>query len=346
MAELYNRIDGILADGPKFAGYGALGVGVRSEVLAFRDQALEVWYPADCDSALTSSDAVYDTLLRDGVTQVRLFGRAHRGAKPLAGDWPLVILSHGYPGNRLLLSHLGETLASRGYLVASIDHRGSTYADKRAFVETLVNRPLDTRAVADHFDAQAYAIIGYSMGGYGALVAGGACVSAVAVADHGAVLAQHQTIKVDPRLRAIIPLGPWGGKQGIWEADGLAAVSVPTFIMAGSADEISGYDTGMRRIFNAVSGARLLTFEGAGHNAAAPIPAPREALTTSPALEFLPAEHYADPVWDTVRMNAIAQHFATAFLGLHLKGDAGMAAYLEGFEGFSAQAKAGLRLEP
>ncbi|MEZ5791977.1 MAG: hypothetical protein R3D34_14755 [Nitratireductor sp.] len=36
-------------------------------------------------------------------------------------------------------------------------------------------------------------------------------------------------------------------------------------------------------------------------------------------LDFVPFEHYADPVWDTVRMNNIAQHYATAFFSLHLK---------------------------
>ncbi len=39
--------------------------------------------------------------------------------------------------------------------------------------------------------------------------------------------------------------------------------------------------------------------------------------------------HYADPVWDTVRMNNIAQHFLTAWFGRHLRGDASMDAYLD-----------------
>ena len=43
----------------------------------------------------------------------------------------------------------------------------------------------------------------------------------------------------------------------------------------------------------------------------------------------MPFEHYADPVWDNVRMNNIAQHFVTAWLGLHLKGDGAMEAYLD-----------------
>jgi hypothetical protein len=119
-------------------------------------------------------------------------------------------------------------------------------------------------------------------------------------------------------------------------------------LMAGSADDISDYAGGMRLMFDEARGVsrHLVTFEGAGHNAAAPYPAPAEAFEPSPHLEFLPAEHYADPVWDTCRMNSIAQHFARAFLDLHLKGDAAKAAYLDGaFKGFAPGANRGLILE-
>jgi predicted dienelactone hydrolase len=350
MTSSFNRIDGVAADAPELAGYGALNVGVRSEALPHRGLVAEIWYPAECDadydSALTNSGGVYDTLLRDGVTPIRLHGRAVRNAAAQAGDWPLVILSHGYPGNRLLMGHLGETLASRGYVVAALDHTLSTYADKGDFLETLVNRPLDTRFLADHLGAQSYAIIGYSMGGYGALVSGGAAVSEAAVAEFGPALARHRAVAVDPRLRAIIPIGPWGRQKGIWDAAGLAGLQVPALIMAGSADEVSGYDSGMRLIYQQAPGAMLLTFESAGHNAAAPFPAPQEAFTPSASLEFLPAEHYTDARWDTLRMNGIAQHFAAAFLGLHLKGEVGMARYLTPeFVGFAPGAAEGLRLE-
>ena len=39
-----------------------------------------------------------------------------------------------------------------------------------------------------------------------------------------------------------------------------------------------------------------------------------------------------DPVWDTVRMNNIAQHFATAFFGLHLQQDETLGEYLNVIE--------------
>lgn len=341
-----NRIDQISPDAPRFAGYGPMAVGVKTLHLINPDQldlsvpemprydralTVELWYPADAAPATP-----YDTLLRDGVTPIQLQGRAARDAVPLAGEYPLVILSHGYPGDRLLMVHLGEVLASRGYIVASIAHRDSGYSDKGAFISTLVNRPLDTRFVADQLGAKTYAIIGYSMGGYGALVAAGAGVRAHAFDDLPYGQAHLPTApQVDPRLKAIVPIGPWGGKHGVWDAQGLAGGKVPSFIMAGSADEVSGYANGMVFIHEN-TGGHLLTFMGAGHNAAAPYPAPHQAYTPSPHLDFLPAEHYADPVWDTVRMNGIAQHFACVFLGLHLKSETEMAAYLTSeFRGFT-----------
>ena len=84
----------------------------------------------------------------------------------------------------------------------------------------------------------------------------------------------------------------------------------------------------------------------AGHNAAAPFPAPLESWAPVEWLPFVPFEHYADAVWDNVRMNNIAAHFVTAFLDVHLKGDAAKAAYLtEDWLGFAEGSARGLRLE-
>ncbi|MEZ5791978.1 MAG: hypothetical protein R3D34_14760 [Nitratireductor sp.] len=65
-----------------------------------------------------------------------------------SGGYPLVVISHGYPGNRFLMSHLAENLATKGFVVAAIDHRDSTYDDPaylsgNGFGSTLVNRSLD-----------------------------------------------------------------------------------------------------------------------------------------------------------------------------------------------------------
>jgi len=370
-----NRIDLIRPDAPELAAPGPHRVGVTTLHAVNPGQAdiaravagrplpvydrplmLEVWYPANVAPG-TQPTPYENVLLRDGETRATLHGQAVRDAAPAsAGPCPLVILSHGYPGNRFLMSHLGENLAGKGYVVAAIDHADSTYADQGAFASTLVNRPLDQRFVLDEMerrsrtpgsllhglvDASRAALVGYSMGGYGVVVsAGGGLAPAAATFDwaatdgllsrHVAGSAEHRAL-ADPRFKAFVAIAPWGMEKGFWNAEGLAGVRGPILFVAGDADDISGYAGGVKRLFDLSTGADrlLLTFENANHNAAAPIPAPAEAWFMSEKIGFSPFDHYADPVWDTVRMNNIAQHFLTAFLGRHVRGERDMERYLD-----------------
>ena len=378
---LTNRIDRLRPDAPELAALGPHPVGVRHVTMTNPDQidilrvsptalprhdralTVEVWYPA---AAGTPVGTRYDTILRDGVLPIALHGLACRDARAAEGRFPLVLISHGYPGNRFLMSHLGENLASKGYVVASVDHRDSGYADKALFGSTMVNRPLDQAFVIARLRAEwagmltgDAAIVGYSMGGYGALVSGGAGVSDEAVvteesspqgllACHRAGSAAHEAL-IDPTVKAVVAFGPWGRQRGVWDAAGMAGLRKPTLIVAGSQDHVSGYEDGMRLMFDEAVGCDrwLLTYVEAGHNAGAPIPPPEESWARSPHLEFVPFQHYGDPVWDSVRMNNIAQHYLTAFLGWHLKGQ-DRARYLDpdaGWPGFAEGTARGLRLE-
>lgn len=362
-----NRIDRIRPDAPELAAFGAYPIGVRTleftnpgqhdilnttdaaQPLYDRDITVEVWYPA---AVGTEAGGSYQAILRDGKTEVTLTGRAARDAPPASGErFPMVVISHGYPGNRYLLSHLGENLATKGYVTVSIDHRDSTYSDQAAFGSTLLNRPLDQRFVIDQMAAlegplgaiintDQTGVIGYSMGGYGALVFAGAGVTEASTqyswGTPAGLLARHQAgsdshaALIDPRVKAVVAIGPWGMNTGFWDATGLAGINKPLLMMAGSVDDVSVY-AAMRQIFEgAVNTSRhLLTFENANHNAAAPMPAPIESWDPVDHLDFIPFEHYADAVWDTNRMNNITQHFATAFMGLHLKAEDDKASYLE-----------------
>ncbi len=362
-----NRIDRIRPDAPALAPYGALPIGVRTLSFENPDQidllnvteeeeprydrplTVEVWYPAAPE---TKPGGSYSATLRDGRTQVTLLGRAARDAEPASGTtYPLVVISHGYPGNRFLMSHLGENLASKGYVTVAIDHTDSTYSDQAAFGSTLLNRPLDQRFVIDQMaaldgplgaivDADTTGVVGYSMGGYGALIFAGAGVTQAStefewgtpnglLARHLAGSESHANL-IDPRVKAVIAIGPWGMNAGFWDASGLAGLKKPVMLMAGGADDVSVY-AAIRQIFEGAGNTtrHLLTFESANHNAAAPIPAPEESWARVDNLDFAPFEHYADAVWDTNRMNNIAQHFATAFFDLHLKGLREQAAYLD-----------------
>jgi hypothetical protein len=94
----------------------------------------------------------------------------------------------------------------------------------------------------------------------------------------------------------------------------------------------------------------LLTYINASHNAGAPIPAPIETYTYSERTKSYPFVHYADAVWDSVRMNNILDHFATAYFLVHLKNQSEMAAYLDSpvsgeWKGFQPRAAVGLKLE-
>lgn len=372
-----NRIDIVSPLAPELATRGDLVVGVRTlqvvdrgrpDILNTKDGGatarydrpltLELWYPA-ASAGTAPGRGDYQTVLRDGVTKTTLRGRASRDAAPRAGETaaPLLVLSHGYPGNRLLMSHLGEHLASRGYVVVSIDHTDSTYESQKAFASTLYNRALDQRFVIDEVarlaapasgsvlaglvDVSRTAVLGYSMGGYGVvnLVGGGYRREAAAfpngppnrlLLERAAGTPAYEASR-DPRVKAAIAIGPWGMQVGYWDAAGLAGIRTPMLFVAGSVDSTSGYEKGTRAIFEGAvnSDRHLLTFVNANHNAAAPIPAPAEAYAFSAATKAFPFTHYADPVWDTVRMNNILQHFVTAYLDLHLKGDASRRAYLD-----------------
>ncbi len=366
-ASFANPIDVIRPDAPVLAPYGNYPIGVETRTITNPGQidilnvtedaqpeydrplTLEIWYPA---AEGTVQGGTYSATIRDGQTEAILRGRANRDAEPASGGtFPLILLSHGYPGNRFLMSHLGENLASKGYVVVSIDHTDSTYSDQAAFGSTLYNRPLDqafvldtmanlTGQLGDIIDGETVGLVGYSMGGYGALISGGAGVTQEAteftwgtpaglLTRHLAGSDSHEEL-IDPRLKAIIAIGPWGKNAGFWDAEGLAGLRKPTLFMAGSVDDVSVYEA-MRGLFDeSVRATRhLLTFEHANHNAAAPMPAPQESYEPVESLDFAPFEHYADAVWDTTRMNNITQHFATAFFDLHLKGDEDMTKYFE-----------------
>lgn len=361
----------LLPYAPDLAARGAYSVGVRTLNVVHKDQVdvlhpkdgksplydrsltLEIWYPATVP-ANKPARVLYESVFgrsndpKRPLIPFTFAGRASRDAEPdrSGGAYPLVIISHGYPGSRLLLTYLTENLASKGYVVVAIDHAESTYSDLAPFPSTLLNRPLDDLFVLNELarlsartsnsflagllNADNTALVGYSMGGYGVLNVAGAGFSSQAVKQFGQ-LAQGSTAlevramdspaykaSLDPRIKAIVAFAPWGMERGMWDAKGLAGLTLPTLFVAGSKDDISGYEKGIKAIYDgAVNADRyMLTYVNARHNVA-PNPPPTAALKPGiPADEY---NHYAEPAWNEYRINNINQHFVTAFLGIHLK---------------------------
>ncbi len=358
-----------LPDAPELSARGTYKVGVQTldlvnknqiDVLkskdgvdAFYDRPLkiEIWYPATVPDG-TPERVVYDEVMGKSDDKKRPLipftyaGRAVRNATPQYADgaFPLVIVSHGYVGSRLLLSYLTENLASKGYVVVAIDHTESTFKDAQGFHSTLLNRSKDDLFVLNQMaelnktkgflqglvDANNTALVGYSMGGYGALNVVGAGYSGkldtfFMTISGGSKAIQSRTTNnpeykasIDARIKAVVAFAPWGMQRNVWDAEGLKGVTVPVFFVAGSQDDISGYEDGIKAIYKGVVNADryLLTYANARHNVA-PNPPPAESMKAG--LHFDEYYRYAEPAWNERRINNINQHFVTAFLGIHLK---------------------------
>jgi predicted dienelactone hydrolase len=392
----------LLPDAPELAARGEFLVGVRTLNLVHKNQPdivnftgenspeydrplkVEVWYPAEIRSQGKTRYKDYLGVENSKNRPLIPFffdGRAERDVPPKddEGAFPLVIVSHGYLGSRYLMTYLTENLASKGYIVAAIHHTESTHEDAGKFASTLYHRPKDDLFVlneldkmgsksgdgflAGMIDAENTAVIGYSMGGYGALNVAGAgfspgFINAFSQMTDGSDLLTERSLEnpsyagtIDPRIKAVVAFAPWGMARGVWDIEGLANIKLPVFFVAGDQDDISGYGDGIKAIFDgAVNTNRyLLTYKNARHNVA-PNPPPLEAFQKGVHLdEYM---HYAEPVWDQRRINNINQHFITAYLGIHLKGkdyssymDLPEDALEETWKGFKPRTSIGLELE-
>ena len=375
-AQEYYSVPGV--DAPELARRGRCSVGVRTldivnpgqvDILHFdkatgkaplydRPLKLEVWYPATIPPG-NDERTVYESAmpgspdrLPPGVPKTfRIAGKALRDAPPVKGErFPLVVVSHGYPGSRTFLSYLTENLASKGYVVAAIDHTDSVDGAVRGFQSTLLNRATDqlftmqaleqaSRKPDDFLhgllDASKTAIVGYSMGGYGALALAGAGYSKKSPAMTyvpGGYLEEWTAgnakfaARRPENLKALVAIAPWGAQPpyNVWDNDGLAAIHIPSLFIAGDQDDVSEFEQGTKRVFEHATHSErcLLVYENANHNVGGN-PPPPEVMG-----DFTAREHFDEPVWRKDRITAINQHFITAFLDLYLKGDESRRAYL------------------
>jgi len=360
-----------LPDAPELAARGSYKVGVHTLELINKNQVdvlnskggtdplydrhlkIEVWYPAIIAAGKKELETYNATLglFKDSTRPLIPFsftGRALRNAAPdlSSGKFPLIIVSHGYVGSKLLMTYLTENLASKGYVVVAINHTESTYSDRGGFQSTLLNRAKDILFVLNQVadlakadsksflagmaDADNTALIGYSMGGYGVLNAAGAGYSSKLTGAFSQMTGGSKAINVrtadnaefkgsyDSRIKAVVAFAPWGMQRGVWDSAGLVGLKVPTLFIAGSLDDVSGYEDGIKAIYKGAVNANryLLTYINARHNVA---PNPPPAASLKAGVAFDEYYHYAEPTWNEYRINNINQHFVTAFTGIYLK---------------------------
>ena len=360
---------------PELSANGSSAVGVKTMTITDEDYSdpfdgqlkprslkVEIWYPTD---QTEDANAIYTNQTRGG-TAFSINGDAVRDATSSSlEDISLVVLSHGYTGYRTIMYYLGEHLASHGYLVVSIDHTDSTNEDVdpkvnpfSGFKSTLVNRARDQQFVLEYFSnakngvaalattvsIKNAGVVGYSMGGYGAISTIGGCYEfneeftgqMIFSKDTEKVKAGQKIFNtcaagqspvnftVDPRWEAMVAYAPWGGDAGVFSDPSINKIKVPSLYISGNLDDVSGYD-GIKNQFEQTTAADsyLLTYINARHNIA-PHPAPQEAWTSE--YDF---GHYHEPAWSTQQLNRINQHFALAMMNCYLKDDDGSCEYLD-----------------
>ncbi|MEY9946710.1 alpha/beta hydrolase family protein [Kitasatospora sp. GAS1066B] len=238
------------------------------------------------------------TGLAQAVSVTRSWARAD--ARPAPGRFPLVLLSPGLTMPRATLTSVAVDLASRGYVVALVDHTyeapGITFPDGRTLGCVICDRPpaggpaavassraKDLSFVIDQLtdrhpawryarliDPQRIGLAGHSIGGDGAAA----------------------TMAADDRVRAGVDLD--GTLFAPIPATGLDGR--PFLLLGAQADESPGQDPSWSQGWTRLDGwKRWLTIAGANHSSAtdvpllasqAGIPEPPEPLSPSRGLEL------------------------------------------------------------
>ena len=186
-------------------------------------------------------------------------------APPAPGRYPLVLLSHGYGGNWANQAWLATALVEAGYVVAAVNHPGTTTRNRDAATGARIwERPHDLTRLLDRLAAdpvwsamiagKPVAAVGHSFGGWTVMELAGArfdpdrltadCAAHPALAactvyqelgagkDEAARSAMRQSWR-DPRVMAVVSLD-LGLSRG-FTPESLAEISVPTLVMTAGA---------------------------------------------------------------------------------------------------------------
>lgn len=244
---------------PAYQGGAGIAYGAAYAPIRQSEVDFHIWYPAEAGGkAITvgGNGVFYGT-------------EAGRNAPHRAGQFPLVIISHGAGGNAGQFGWIATELAEAGYAVILPNHPGTTSGNASAEAAVRVwERPADVSAVLDaimadpdaypYIDTSRITALGFSAGGYTAMALAGARVDPDRLqqfcdgSDHGmsdcAFLAKHgvdlhaldlspaaQDLR-DARISQAVIIDP--GIIGTITDDSLASIEVPMLILNLGADHL------------------------------------------------------------------------------------------------------------
>ncbi len=245
-----------------------------------RELPVDVWYPVDPEDAtgeLSLYQVTFQITIIPDIWVIPLVFSApseralHGPSISQAGEFPLIVFSHGSGGLRYQSFFLTEVLASHGFVVAAASHVGNTLLDELGgtfapMEEMMVARPLDvsfliTRMLernedpGDFFyqsiDGERIGVCGHSFGGFTsfAMAAGFGANPPDEVASE--LPEDFVPVPPDPRVDAIAPIAPAASWFGDTE---LEAISVPTMIIGGTHDTTTQIATENVRPFELIPG--------------------------------------------------------------------------------------------
>ncbi|MEM1366185.1 MAG: alpha/beta fold hydrolase [Pseudomonadota bacterium] len=193
-------------------------------------------------------------------------------AEPAAGEFPIVVLSHGMFGNARNQAWLAQELVADGYIVAAIDHPGTTTFNRDADERRMMwKRPQDVSRVIDHLtedwklsgiaDSNQIYAAGHSLGGWTVAALAGAQYDGEAfssfcegqqdelvcnifqgwkVGQDPAELELMQQDLSDDRISAFV-LFDMGGAQ-TFSTSSVAAIDRPTLVYGAAAQQEGALD--------------------------------------------------------------------------------------------------------
>ncbi|UOQ51161.1 alpha/beta hydrolase family protein [Hymenobacter cellulosivorans] len=169
-----------------------------------------------------------------------------RNASPAAGQFPVVLISHGTGGSGMVYRTLAHSLASEGFIIGLPEHPHNNHANdswagtpqnltaRPRHLQLALNALLEDPQIGPVALPGSVALIGHSLGGYTALALAGGTPTTL---PHESADGQPRPIPTpaDSRIRALVllaPATPW-----FREPETLRQVGVPILLLTAEKDE-------------------------------------------------------------------------------------------------------------